>query len=392
MKFILSFASLFFISVSHAQVYRHSSMFEDVAWKMSVTNRNYFDESASQIVLQPKLYGLLNHSFLPTVDFSVAYLLDTRVGATQSTYIRKKSNSPIYPAHMYVSIRPLVSRPLFVRGGLVNQEFLNAPLFITDWAFIGLQQEYILHNEILLQYVDNLKLVVQQAIPSSDTSLEYLEQVQKVATFYTASLFASAFIQNQAQTTANLTAFRFNNLSSVTAAHGRIYGNDVHPDYVGSDADEEFLYPFYGLYTRVTSRYNVFPELGVELDASFLWNIGATLGASQRIEDDGRDTSGAFGYNMWLGLHIPIAREVMMVLNLEYFNNDSNTAPAYYNSDRYVGTGRYGVIVGVKSIFEKYNVFFNLQYATIRSNPDARQSIGNPNYLSFEIGTEYEKI
>ncbi|MDE0151344.1 MAG: hypothetical protein OXK80_02450 [Bdellovibrionales bacterium] len=408
MKFILIFISLFFVFISHARVYRHSSMFQDVEWKLSTTNRNYFDEAGNHILLISKLYGLLNHSFLPTVDFSAEYILDTRQGATQSTYVSKQSNDQIYPAHMYLSVRPLESEPLFVRAGLINQDFLNAPLLISDWTFLGFQQEYILHHKALLKYMDNLKLVVQQTIPSSETGLEHLEQVQDIATFYTASLFASSFVQNEVQTTGNLTAFYFRNLSSATAEYGRVYGNEVRQDYFGPDA--EFLYPFYGLYTRATARYNLFPELGLEFDASLLWNIGATVGAYQRvkagdIDEDSpiqQQASGdidvnsirakAFGYNMWMGLHIPIAKEVIMVLSLEYFNNDSNASPAYYNSDRYVHSGRYGVILGVKSIFEKYNVFFDLQYATIRSTPDARQSIGNPNYLSFEIGTEYDKI
>ena len=251
----------------------------------------------------------------------------------------------------------------------------------------------MLHNEKLLNYIDSLKIIVQQSIPSSNTGLEYLEQIRNIAQFYTASLFASSFIQNQIQTEGNLTTFYYRNLSSKTATFGLSRGNDLHPDYQ-QGANAEFLYPFYGLYARGKARYNLFPELGLEIDTSFLWNVGATYGASQKVaagEKDVKDAS-ALGYNIWLGLHIPVAKEVIMVLNLEYFDTGKNASPAYYNSDRYVHSGRFGVIVGLKYIFEKYNVFFDMQYATIRSYVDTKAFLGNPNYLSFEIGTEYEKI
>ena len=394
MKFIIVFISLFFVLAPQARVYRHSSMFQDVEWKMSAMNRNYWDESGNQILLISKLYGLLNHSFLPTVDFSAEYILETRQGTTQSTYNRPKSKDQIHPSHMYLSVRPFEAEPLFAKAGLINQEFLDAPLLISNWTFLGFQQEYIVHDEQLLQYADNVKLVLQQSIPSSDTDLEYLEQLQNIAGFYTASLFAESFIQNQVQTQGSFTAFYYRNLSSAAAEVGRRYGNDVQ-EWTGPDA--EFLYPFYGLYARSKARYNLFPELGLEVDASFLWNVGASYGAYQRrltgeTSSEKNIKAKAMGYNVWLGFHIPMAKEVIMVLNLEYFNTAANASPAYYNSDRYVHSGRYGVIWGLKSIFEKYNVFFNLQYATIRSHPDSKISVGNPNYLSFEIGTEYDKI
>ena len=393
MKFILIFVVLFFVCVSHAQVYKHSSMFQDVEWKMSTINHNYFGETENKVLLISRLYGLLNHSFLPTVDFSTEYILDTRQGATQSALIRQKSKNQIHPAHMYLSIRPLEFEPLFVRIGLVNQEFLDAPLLISDWTFLGLQQEYVIHNKKILQYVDNLKLVVQQTIPSSDTDLEHLEQVQDIANFFTASLFTSSFIQNEIQTEGNLTAFYFRNLSAKAATNGFAHGNDAHPDYqTGPNAEP--LYSFYGFYTRAKARYNLFPELGLEFDASFLWNIGATIESRQKFEAGEIDeiAPSPLGYNLWIGLHIPIAKEVIMVLNLEYFDSGKNASPAYYNSDRYAHSGRSGVILGAKYIFEKYNVFFDIQYATIRSYPDTKAFIGNPNYLQFEIGTEYDKI
>ena len=393
MKFILIFVTLFFVFVSNAQVYRHSSMFQDVEWKMSTINHNYFGGTENKVLLISKFYGLLNHSFLPTVDFSTEYILDTRLGATQSALIRQKSKNQIHPAHMYLSIRPLESEPLFVRIGLINQEFLDAPLLISDWTFLGLQQEYIIHNKVLLSYVDNLKLVVQQTIPSSDTDLEHLEQVQDVASLFTASLFASSFIQNEIQTEGNFTAFYYRNLSPIASSYGFAQGNDPHPLYkTGSNA--ESLYSFYGFYTRAKARYNLFPELGLEFDASFLWNIGATIESRQKFTagEIKEIAPSAMSYNLWMGLHIPIAKEVIMVLNLEYFDSGKNASPAYYNSDRYAHSGRTGVILGAKYIFEKYNVFFDAQYAIIRSYFGTKTFSGNPNYLQFEIGTEYDKI
>ncbi len=384
---------LFAFFASAEQVYRHSSMFRDVQWKISTVNHNYVDQSENQVLLITKLYGLLNHSFLPTVDFSMEYILNTSQGASQSVHVRRKSSDQIRQSHMYLSLRPLAPEPLFLRMGLFNQKFLDAPLLISDWTFLGLQQEYILHDEKIMSYVDSLKVVLQQTIPSSSTGLDYLEQVQDIGRFYTASLLTSSFIQNQVQTEGRLTAFYFKNLSAAAADYGSVYGNETHPDYTG--ADSEFLYPdFYGLYMRGNARYNLFPELGLELDASFLWNMGATAGVYQRIASgEGENLQGrALGYNMWLGLHIPIAKEVIMLVNLEYFDNDRNASPAFYNSDRYRHSGRYGVIIGLKSIFEKYNVFFDVQYAIIRSHKDVKALIGNPNYLMFEIGTEYDKI
>lgn len=393
MRFNIIFIIFFFIFAAQARVYRYSSMFQDVHWKMSVTNHNYFDASGNRILLASKLYGLLNHSFLPTVDFSTEYVLDTREGAIQSDRVRRKSKNQIHPNHMYLSVQPMESEPLFVRTGMINQEVLNAPLLISDWTFLGFQAEYLLHNEKLFQYVDNFKIVLQYTIPSSDTGLDYLQQIQDIAVFYTASLFTSSFIRNQIKTDGSLTAFYYKDLSAEAANYGVKYGNEVRFSSSLSAADPEFPYPFVGLYARGKARYNLFPELGLEIDTSLLWNIGAIDGANDRIKNGEQNIkASAIGYNVWMGFHIPIAKKVIMVLNLEYFDNGRNASPAYYNSDRYVGSGKKGVILGLKSVFEEYNVFFDLQYATIRAYPEIKGKIGNPNYLKLEIGTGYEKI
>ena len=389
MKFLyfLIFVSFFISLQAEGRVYRHSSMFKDATWKVSAINHNYFDKSGSQILFISKFYGALQHSFFPTIDFNAEYTIQTSQGATQSTYERNTRNEHISPSYIYISIQPISSERLYLKAGAFNQEFLDAPLLVTNWSFLAFQQEYFLYHKVLYKYVDNFKIVLQQSVPSSNTDLDFLQQVQNIAQFYTASIFAESFIKNQIQSSATLSLFMFRNLSAEVADFGRAYGNDVKADYHG--ADSELRFPQAGLYMRGRARYNVFPELGLESIVSFLWNAAATWEA---MNDNFEDPARSLGASLFLGFHIPIDKNIIFIPSIEIFSNDNNAAPAFYNSPDYVHSGRYGVIVGAKANFEAYNVFFEFKFGTIRSNNSTISSIGHPNYLTFEIGTHYEKI
>ena len=173
----------------------------------------------------------------------------------------------------YLNVLPSSLRSIKpqLKAGVINQNFLEAPLLISDWGFMGLQQELTLDS--LLSYVDEAEVVFQQVLPSSVVeNINYIGQVQRQAYFLTGSLFFKHNYKDIILTQGSLTAFNFVNLSSEVAEKGRSLGNIILSNSIG--ADSRFPYPFYGGHFSLGTYIYLFEELDLELGGSFLWNIG----------------------------------------------------------------------------------------------------------------------
>ena len=382
--------------------YRHSSMFRNLEWKMAAENYMYFDESGNKVLLTEKFYGLMNHWFSPEIHFSAEIFLGLQQGASQYVHVGRKTREAggVNLESFFVSWNTI--EPLYLKAGALNQRVLQAPLLVSEQPFLGLSQEYILKNNYVLQYVDEVRFVLQQSIPSSSSELDMFTQVKDVASFMTASAFTSSFIpfmEDYVEAKGHITAYRFNNLSAEVADYGRKKGNQVKRNQHG--IRPEFPHPYYGFHLQTDARYNVFPELGVMLEYSLLWNIGAyfppeTATPKQPLVFGEVKGQAAETYkiadSLTLGIIMPVYKGVILNPSVEYFRVGGNSALAYYMDDRYVSASRNGFLLGTQVNFKKYNLFLKLLFGFTQPQDKGTGNSGdNANYIKFEMGTYYEK-
>ena len=375
--------SLFFVlseSISQRRFSKNPSrivsIFKQSMWKGSVDGFTDSSRAAAEILMRYKIYGKLDYSFSEKLDFQVEMRFGQSKGQKQSLFFKEFEDDPLKSLYVKWNFTPQIN----IRGGSISQSFLNAPLMISEnWGFLGVMGEYLLNPFPVFSWfnIDSAKIVLQQALPSSRTEKDLFGDLQNTARFWTASAFMETLYKDRFQITSRLTGYVFNNLHSSVAEFGRERNlNEAEPNTIGPYA--QFKYPFYGYDLGARVRFNLFHNLDVELKTDVLWNMGA--------KEHG------WGRSLVLGLYIQTSPNLVLVPSLEHFFNEKNAAPAYYNEPRYGHSNKNGWILGLKSLFDKYNFYMNLQYGVIRSEEPFKSTEGHSNYIQLSIGTNYEAI
>ena len=256
--------------------------------------------------------------------------------------------------------------------GAINQEFLESPLLLADIPFISAVEDFkILNEEDSNHYVS---ISFQQAIPStfSDSYSTNIYNVSKTPFMSTLSAFWDYDSKSYYNTRVRGTFFYFNTLPSSIAAISRIYGNRI----TGEPA--EFMYQYRGFYAALEQSFQIFPNLGVKLQAHYINNFTA-----EKNYDQG----------LLYSLHVPfdITENSRLTAILEYFVNQSDSSVSYYSSERYGHNNRAGFNGELIWDIYKRNVQIGLRYHN--SNAIVSESLKqNETYFLLFMRTNYAKI
>lgn len=371
----------------------------------------YFSEAATtqrDNALITRLQGRLHHPFnsYSYLNTEARFSFLTR-GTTQNNFlIPERQRSGFDPLSIYIGLIPQKENLEFLpqklkplnpqlRIGVINQNFLQAPLLISDWGFIGIQQEFSL-SSLAQRYVDELQIVFQQTMPSSVVeNINVQEQIQEQAYFFTGSAFFKHNYKDMIFTRGNFTGFHFLNPSSEVARSGGSLGNIIENNRVGGDS--RFIYdpetPFYGGHLGVNTYIYLYDQLDVEFGFSFLWNVAEfrkLTNYERYLETIFSDESKS--YSFLLKTHIPLDtlfQGVKLIPNYEYFVSAPQGSPAYYNSYRYGHSNREGHIIGFEFLINK-EYFLNIEYRILRRIGGSQDSINNSNHISFTFGRGYD--
>lgn len=342
----------------------------NASWKTEFNAKTFTDRSTTDTVLSTEIYGRVDWNFLQSFSFHTLGLIIGRSGFTQSIYDRDDRKNGLYLLEGYFNIQPTPSISLKV--GNYNQEFLQAPLLITDRSFPSLLQTFTAKLEDHLKFV----FIFQQAIPDNGSeSVRRESQIIRGAPLF---LTGSAFMEYSKDNflfKENFTVFSFYNLPPSLAEVGRTRGNSV--DFLSSDS--VFKYGFFGIHNNISFQFPVTSRSIVEVGGDILYNFLAPDKFNQ-----GERVFGSLYYNY---------RDfVEFKWNAEYFANQSDTSIAYYNNETYGHNNRTGLLWKMQTYFYQSGITLGITYVYSQPINPERSAIGVSNAVIVSLGTRYISI
>lgn len=145
-------------------------------WKAVFEAKVFSASHASQVMMGTEIYGKVKWRIMDRFYIYNEALFVGRTGFTGSIYDRADRGSNVYPVESYFNWGPLSF--LTLRLGLIKQDFLKAPLLITDKTFSG-----VIQKVSFFDWPDKatLSLFLQQAIVNSPK--EFAKQESEIVKF-----------------------------------------------------------------------------------------------------------------------------------------------------------------------------------------------------------------
>jgi len=342
-------------------------------WKTYFKANLFTDRSTTNSILSTEIYGKINWEFLKSFSFHTQGLMIGRNGFTQSIYDRIDRKNGLYLLEGYFNI---ILSPIFsIKFGSIKQDFLNAPLVITDKTFPSLIQNI----DIKVSDRVNLSLIFQQSIP--DNASEAVKRETQVVKWTPLFLTSSALLDINSISTwdislkETLTGFYFTNLSAAVAELGRIRGNTI--DLMASDS--QFKYKFLIIHNNINLKVPVQKRWILEFGGDMLYNVLAPDTFNQ-------------GERIYASLYHNYKNFLEIKISGEYFANQSDTSVAYYNSEIYGHNNRVGGLLKLQT--HLYNSGITLGMTYVHSQPinPQKSSVGVANSFSIFLGTNYVSI
>ena len=345
------------------------------AWKSSMEG-SFFNNSAQgdrERLMKIKLYGKFNIEWPSIVSVEFEPYLVVSQGETQYRRFTKSETSPIHMKSGLLHVRPINGMSLQL--GAIDQSFLNAPLLVSDQTFVSALAGY-------LYIKDNyeVQVVAQQAMPSIVNTFKRYGEIARPSYFTSLFVYGEWLPSNLISFKGHITGFYFTNLPSFIAHNSRLYGNSIE----GNESLAHFKYSYYGTDVNISSQIKLGSKLYLSVGGNGLINWGAPLDKS-------------WGERIYASLDIDFFNFARVYSRVEYFYNNSDSAPAYFNSEIYGHNDRQGFLTELKAFFPKGN--FEAGFRYVLSRPitpslvkDLTGNLDRQHSLLFFIGSRYKAI
>lgn len=196
---------------------------------------------------------------------------------------------------------------LSAKIGAINQRDYNAPLLLTRTAFMGAQE--MLNFQITEDHRFFLRM--QQAVPNN---LNLTQRIGIVETGTPAFFMESVGMELDGDILALRAEggrWSYDQLSVGAAFNSQFIGNSVSG---GSQLNSDFLYRYAGYTASAVARVHFSDNFGLRVEGQYLFNEEAP---------EERNTGQYLKTGLILGKFQP---------SFMYFNNESDSSPAFYNS------------------------------------------------------------
>lgn len=283
-------------------------------------------------------------SLRPEIKMKYRLLENVSFDSELEAYLETGSNDSLYLAEyrprreVFMNSGKLVYRPLqwlSLDLGARNQDFFESPLFLTETAFAGIGQK-IKFNIANIK----IKIEAQQTIANNQNLSTRLNVVDEgTPKFYSESIGAS--IQNSNfEFSVTYSLWRFENLSRSVAHQSRFMGNQVNGT---TQENASFLYRYQGHNTFARLQFRL-QELSLHLSGHYLHN---------------NQSPNSFSDGIWLMAGIGIQN---LFLFCEFFENESDSTPAFYNEKFYGHNNYQGEVLGLFWRTPSSEISLNLRY------------------------------
>ena len=322
-------------------------------------------------LMKVKLYGDFDAAWNSSVSLRFEPYLVLSEGEQQYRRFTKAEPSSIQMRNGYLHIKPIEGMSL--QAGAINQDFLNAPLLVSDHTFLSALAGY-------LHIKDNyeVQVIVQQAMPSVVNTFRRYSEVARPPYFSTLFTYAEWLPSTQYSFKGHLAGFYFSELPSFIAHNSKLYGNTIE----GSQSVARFMHSYYGMDMDISSQIKIHPRVYLSAGYNGILNMGAPLDK-------------AWGERIYTSLDVKLFSWVRMFSKVEYFHNRSDSAPAYFNSEVYGHNNRKGFLVEIKTFFPKGNFEAGFRHVlSTPAQPVGRGFLASDRQHSFQffISSRYKAI
>ncbi len=310
----------------------------DSFWRSHIEGSFFSNRESRERLMKVKLYGKFDLEFNSYIFARFEPYLTIQEGEVQRRRFVRPESAIIQMQEGFFDIRPMEGLSLQV--GAINQEYLSSPLLLADRPFLSALVGY---SHIRESY--EVQTVLQQSMPSIVNSFRRYNEIAEAP--YLTSLFTyGEWIPSDYYSfKGHITGFYFTRLPSFIAHQSKSFGNTV----LGTQSSAEFAYSYYGINADLSSQIRVAPELYVSFGYNGLMNMGAPI-------------ERAWGERVYGILDMDFWRWAKFYTRFEYFYNNSDSAPAYFNSEVYGHNDRQGFLAELKAFFPDGNFEVGFRY------------------------------
>jgi len=273
------------------------------------------DQQTEARVVSFSMFGDIVQTVLPDLEAHIIAGAILETGSNESLFVDEfKPRQDLVLKEASLKYKPIDQ--ILLKAGALNQGEYNSPLLLTDSAFVGAKEEL---NFEIADY--RFGFFLAQSVPSNHFLTNRLGSVDEGAPSLLMEGISMHLGGDVMFFKAQAMRFKYNNLSANVAYNSQFLGNSTGGS---STSTTFFLYDFQGYNANFNLGFNLGDDFSLGLKGHYLFNDKAP---------DKRNTGYLVGINFEVG---------GFKLDLEYFDNQSDSAPAFYNSALYGHNDRDG--------------------------------------------------
>lgn len=267
-------------------------------------------------------YLNLKTQILDSLEMDISVGATTEVGSNNSFIVDEYA-----PRRQWRLKRAVIKWSPFsffsTKLGAINQKDYYAPLLLTRTAFMGAQEE------LSLNLTDDHRFFfrMQQAVPNNLNLTQRIGIVETGTPSFFIETVGMELKGNVLAVMAQGGRWSYDSLSVGAAYNSQFIGNSVSG---GSRLNSEYLYRFSGYTASGAVRVHFTDDIGVKFYGQFLYNEEAP---EERNKGQILKTALIFGH--WRP-------------SFEFFRNESDSSPAFYNSSFYSHNNHEGYAVELR--------------------------------------------
>ena len=308
----------------------------DSLWKTHIEGSFLRNNESRERLMKVKLYGRFQLEWTPNLTAEFEPYLTVTEGEIQSRFNRPESSIEMRQGFFRWRAMEGVSAQV----GSIHQGYLDAPLLISDRSFLS-----SLIGWLYMSDAYEIQSIVQVSMPSVVNHFKQYSEIADTPYFSSVFLYGEWLAGDYYSFRGHATGFHFSRLPAFMAHQSKVYGNTV--EGVGTSA--RFAYPYYGANFDLSSQLRITRNIYMSLGYNGLMNMGAPI-------------ERALGERMYVVFDISAGKWAKIYARGEYFYNNSDTAPAFFNSEVYGHNNRKGFLVELKGFIPKGNFETGFRY------------------------------
>lgn len=332
MKLVIYLLPLIFLNLANAAMFKTPPT--HIKGEAGLTGTTVDDQQTEARVVSFSFFTNIKQTLVEGVEAQIIAGAVLETGSNESLFVDEfKPRQDLVLKEASLNYRPI--EQLSLKLGALNQGEYKSPLLLTDSAFVAAKES--LDFEVG-DYIFGIFLT--QSVPSNHFLTNRLGSVDEGAPSLLMEGVRIHLAGDVMFFKAQAMRFQYNNLSANVAYSSQFLGNSTGGS---SQSTTFFLYDYQGYNASFEMGINLSEQINLNFRGQYLYNDKAP---------DGRNK----GTLISAGLEVNHFN-----VSVEYFDNESDASPAFYNSPLYGHNDRNGFGAGVAWLLPKKATQFYLR-------------------------------